>query len=75
MTTDKASSREQSGELDNVSFSDAAELGFKVIEMADRVWTMDGCLPGSQARWQFEMDDRRFVVTVAPAPEAVHADR
>ena len=74
MTADKLPSREQSGDVEDVSFSDAAELGFKVIEMADRVSTMDACLPGSQARWHFEMDDRRFVVTVAPAREAAHAD-
>ena len=45
----------------------AADIGFKIVEMADRVLVAHKVLAGSQAAWSFEMDDSRFdvVVTVA----------
>ena len=58
-----------SGEYpEDVSYEDAAKIGFQVVEMCDRVSPLAACLPGTKAVWHFEMDDRRFQLTVAPAP-------
>ena len=47
---------------------DAAQrVGAKVIEMADRVTDVAMALPGSQATWHFEVDDRRYKVVVTLA--------
>ena len=50
----------------------AVRIGRKIMEMADRVTDVARALPGSQATWNFEVDDRRYKVVVAlvesPAP-------
>lgn len=53
-----------------LAFDDAATLGIKVADMADRVKLMHSVVPGSKAEWRFVMDEVEFdvVVTVAPAP-------
>ena len=43
----------------------AHSVGVKVIEMADRVAAMDEVAPGAVASWAFEIDGKRFGVTVA----------
>ena len=50
------------------SFDDAASIGFKIIEMAERVLTLHQVVPGSTAAWGFEMDDQRFEVTLKVEP-------
>jgi hypothetical protein len=50
-----------------VSFSDAADIGFKVAEMAERVRRLHVAVPGAVANWCFEADDVRFAVTVKVA--------
>lgn len=57
-------SREDEGIL---SISDAAEIGIKVVEMADRVKVGNSYMPGAEAKWAFEMDGTRFSVTVSVA--------
>lgn len=64
---------------DLLGFSEAADIGFKVAEMAERVQRMHALVPGSQASWAFEMDDVRFRVRVtvedaAVAPQAKPQD-
>lgn len=56
----------------DIEYDDAAKVGFKVAEMAERAKVMHATLPGTQATWHFEMDDVRFrvVVTVAAAETA-----
>ncbi|RUU12069.1 MAG: hypothetical protein EOQ98_19425 [Mesorhizobium sp.] len=49
---------------DPVSYDEAATIGFKIVEMADRVKVADKCLPGSQAKWCFEMSDVKYDVVV-----------
>lgn len=56
-----------------VSFEDAAKLGFKVIEMADRVRPMDRCARGSQAKSSLTIDETTYeifvrVAAVQPGP-------
>lgn len=46
------------------SFEDAASIGFKIVEMAERVAKMEPIMPGSQAAWAFEIDDVRYEVFV-----------
>lgn len=53
-----------------ISFDDAATIGFKIVEMADRVKIGNKHTPGAQARWAFEVDDDRFDVVVSLAPKA-----
>lgn len=47
-----------------LSLDDAQTLGFRLAEMADRVKVGHACLPGTQAKWVFVMDDVRFKVVV-----------
>lgn len=47
-----------------IDYEDAAEIGFKVAEMADRVKVAHAVVPGSQALWHFTADDVRFQVVV-----------
>lgn len=49
---------------DPVDYDEAAAVGFKVVEMADRVKVADKVMPGSVARWSFEIDDVKFDVSV-----------
>lgn len=49
---------------DLVSYEDAAAIGFKVVEMADRVKVGDKCIPGARAKWGFEIDGVKFDVAV-----------
>ena len=53
-----------------LSISDAAEIGFKIVEMADRLKDVDAAVPGTQATWALEIDGARFkvAVTVAQPP-------
>lgn len=46
-------------------------VGLKVIEMADRVAVMHAVLPGTKADWCFEIDDKRFRVSVTVEDEKV----
>jgi len=50
-----------------LSVDDAAAIGFKIADMADRVRPMHALVPGARAQWRFEMDDVAYVVTVAVA--------
>ena len=50
-----------------VDDEDAIEIGMKLVEMADRCKTMHMAVPGSTAKWHFEMDDVRYVVAVSVA--------
>lgn len=47
-----------------VSYEEAAEIGFKIVEMADRVKVADKILPGTTAKWCFTMDDVKYDVVV-----------
>ena len=51
-----------------LSLSDAAAIGFKIVEMADRLVDVDLAMPGSQATFGFELDDRQFRITVTRIP-------
>jgi len=42
----------------------AVRIGRKVIEMADRITDVARALPGAQATWHFDIDDRRYKVIV-----------
>jgi len=42
----------------------AAEIGWKIDEMATRVLTMHKIVPGTRATWKLEMDDVIFLVAV-----------
>lgn len=56
----------------DIDYEDAAAIGFKVAEMAERVQVMHTVLPGAQATWFFEADDVRFrVVVTVDEPAAV----
>lgn len=50
-----------------LSFDDAANIGLKVAEMADRVKVGEKIVPGAQAKWGFTMDGQRFEVIVTVA--------
>jgi hypothetical protein len=43
---------------------DVMRVGYKVIEMAERVRRMDKAVPGAIAAWGFEMDEDHFEVRV-----------
>lgn len=57
---------------DDTSFSeeDAAAVGFKVIEMAEKVRLGDQLGLGARAKWAFHIDDVRYAVTVEVAVPA-----
>lgn len=48
---------------------DAAAIGFKVVEMADRVKVGQKFIPGAKAKWRFEMDGVNYDVTVSIATD------
>lgn len=50
--------------LDDISSFDAEELGRKIIEMADRLDDVAAAVPGAQATYIFEMDDKRYKVVL-----------
>lgn len=58
---------------DAVGYDAAADIGFKVVEMADRVKVLHIVIPGARASWAFEMDDIRYrvVVTVETTPSDI----
>lgn len=58
------------GDEGMLSLSDAAKIGFKVVDMADRVKVGHACLPGSKATWHFEMDGTRYIVDIRVADDA-----
>ncbi|WP_417262606.1 hypothetical protein [Celeribacter sp.] len=43
---------------------DLIEIGQKVVEMAERVETMDRIMPGCKASWVFEMDGMPYRVSI-----------
>jgi hypothetical protein len=47
-----------------LSFSDAAEIGFKIVEMADRLIDVDLAMPGSQAKQSITIDGVDYVITL-----------
>lgn len=47
----------------------AVLIGRKVIEMADRLKPMHAACPGVAAKWVFEMDDHRFVLSMTMEPK------
>lgn len=49
---------------DAVNHDEAAEIGFKIVEMADRVKVADKVLPGMAAKWNFMIDDVKYHVVV-----------
>ena len=57
----------------DIDREDAAAIGFKVAEMAERVQVMHTVIPGARATWFFEADDVRFLVVVTVA--AAEADK
>lgn len=57
-------------DLDGVDREGAIAVGYKVIEMADRLKAVVGAVPGAQAKWFFEIDDCRFKVVLTVAEES-----
>lgn len=55
---------EEDDDIELVSFTDAAAIGFKVVEMADRLKDVAAAVPGSQAKWGFEIDGVRYQVVL-----------
>lgn len=49
---------------DEVDEEDAIAIGLKIVEMADRLKDMHSVMPGATAKWPFEMDGRRFKVSM-----------
>lgn len=47
-----------------LSMSDAAAIGFKIVEMADRLVDVDAAMPGSEATWTFEIDGHEYRVKI-----------
>jgi hypothetical protein len=47
-----------------LAIDDAAEIGFKIVEMADRVRKMHPMMAGTKASWNFELDGVRYSVLV-----------
>jgi hypothetical protein len=48
-----------------VSPMDAQTIGFKVVEMADRLHAISPAVPGVQAEWNFVIDDIKYKVVVS----------
>lgn len=55
-------------ERDLTDWEAAGEIGQKVIDMAERVKKLDPVVPGTRAKWGFEMDGTRYEVVVRVAP-------
>jgi hypothetical protein len=53
---------DQDGTL--LAIDDAAQIGFKIVEMADRVRKIHQMAPSTKASWNFEMDGVRYSVLV-----------
>ncbi|AGH57980.1 hypothetical protein RHVG_00015 [Rhodovulum phage RS1] len=53
--------------MSDIDQEDAIAIGTTIVEMADRVKTMDLVCPGTAAEWNFELDDQRFDVKVTVA--------
>lgn len=51
-------------EDETISWDDAMAIASKITEMADRVRVAHAAIPGAQAIWAFEMNDKRFKVVV-----------
>ena len=47
-----------------LSIDDAAAIGFKIVEMADRLNGVDTIVPGLRAKWGFEVDGVHYDVIV-----------
>lgn len=47
-----------------VSLNDAADIGFKIVEMCDRVRVGNKHTPGAVASWVLEIDGVRYDVKV-----------
>jgi hypothetical protein len=47
-----------------LDLSTASNIGFKIVEMADRVRVGDKVMPGARAVWGFTMDGVAYKVTV-----------
>lgn len=45
-----------------LSLNEAAEIGFRIVDMADRVRRVDPAVPGTKATWTFDMDGERYRV-------------
>jgi hypothetical protein len=56
---------------DLTSYEDAASVGFKIVEMADRLKVANACVPGARASWAMEVDDVRYAIEmrIVPASE------
>lgn len=50
-----------------LSIGDAASIGFRIVDMADRVKVGSKIVPGMQAKWAFDMDGVRYDVVVQVA--------
>ncbi len=48
----------------DIGYDDAAAIGFKVAEMAERLRVAHAVCPGAHAKWFFEADDIRYRVIV-----------
>lgn len=58
------------GDEDGIlSWEDGFKIGCRIAEMADRVKVGHRILPGSQAKWFFDMDGTKFEVVVSVAKE------
>ena len=49
---------------DLVSYEDTASIGFRMVDAADRLLTMDAIVPGAEAKWSFHLDDELFEVRI-----------
>lgn len=58
---------------DLVDPSDAMTMGYKLVEMAERIILASKFKPGCRASWSFDMDGQRFDVVVV-ASEAEVSD-
>ena len=47
-----------------LSLHDAANIGFKIVEMADRLIDVDTAMPGSRATFAFELDGKNFQIII-----------
>lgn len=53
---------------DMLGWSDAHQIGEKIVEMCDRVRKIDPVVPGAQAKWGIEIDDIQFEIIVRKKP-------
>lgn len=50
-----------------LGMDDAAAIGFRIVDMADRAKVIAALAPGAQAKWRFEMDGVGYDVAVTVA--------